>query len=122
MNTSSGGNKSKKIGLALSGGGIRGVAHLGVMQALIDNNIKFSHISGTSAGAIAAAFFAEGYSPKEILQIIKETKLLKLLRPSIGSAGLISILKARFLFEKYITHNSFQKLKIHVTISSVDLG
>lgn len=122
MDTGTDQNKSKKVGLALSGGGIRGVAHLGVMQALTDHGIKFSHISGTSAGAIAAAFFAEGYSPKEILQIIKETRLLKLLRPAIGSAGLVSILKARFLIEKYIPHNSFQKLKTHVTIASVDLG
>ncbi|MDB5087205.1 MAG: patatin [Mucilaginibacter sp.] len=122
MDTGTDQNKSKKVGLALSGGGIRGVAHLGVMQALTDHGIKFSHISGTSAGAIAAAFFAEGYSPKEILQIIKETRLLKLLRPAIGSAGLVSILRARFLIEKYIPHNSFQKLKTHITIASVDLG
>lgn len=122
MNPATDLSKTKKIGLALSGGGVRGVSHLGVMQALTDQGIEFSHISGTSAGAIAASFFAAGYAPKEVLQIIKETKLLKLLRPSIGSAGLISILRARFLFAKYIPHNSFQKLKIHVTISSVDLG
>ena len=122
MDTGTDQNRSKKVGLALSGGGIRGVAHLGVMQALTDHGIKFTHISGTSAGAIAAAFFAEGYSPKEILQIIKETRLLKLLRPAIGSAGLVSILRARFLIEKYIPHNSFQKLKTHITIASVDLG
>ncbi|MDP9075959.1 MAG: patatin-like phospholipase family protein [Bacteroidota bacterium] len=122
MNPATDLSKTKKIGLALSGGGVRGVSHLGVMQALTDNGIEFSHISGTSAGAIAASFFAAGYAPKEVLQIIKETKLLKLLRPSIGSAGLLSILRARFLFERYIPHNSFEKLKIHVTISSVDLG
>jgi NTE family protein len=122
MNPSTDQSKPKKIGLALSGGGVRGVSHLGVIQALTDHGIKFSHISGTSAGAIAAAFFAAGYEPKEILNIIKETKLLKILRPSIGSAGLLSILNGRFLIEKYIPHNSFQKLKIHITISSVDLG
>ena len=122
MNTASEPVRNRKIGLALSGGGIRGVSHLGVMQALIDNGIKFSHISGTSAGAIAAAFFAEGYAPKEILQIIKDAKLFKLLRPALGSAGLVSILNARFLIEQYIPHNSFEKLKTHITISSVDLG
>ncbi len=122
MNPATDLKKTKKIGLALSGGGVRGVSHLGVMQALTDHGIEFSHISGTSAGAIAASFFAAGYAPKEILQIIKETKLLKLLRPSIGSAGLISILRARFLFARYIPHNSFKKLNLHVTISSVNLG
>jgi NTE family protein len=115
-------NNSKRIGLALSGGGIRGVSHLGVMQALIDHGIKFSHISGTSAGAICAAFFAEGYAPKEILQIIRGNSLIRLLRPAFGSNGLISILKARFLIGKYIPHNSFKELKTRVTISAVDLG
>ncbi|MES2276481.1 MAG: patatin-like phospholipase family protein [Bacteroidota bacterium] len=115
-------HNNKNIGLALSGGGIRAVAHLGVMQALTDHGIKFSHISGTSAGAVAAAFFAEGYAPQDILQIIKDAKLFKLLRPALGSSGLVSILKTRFLIEQYIPHNSFQKLKTRVTISAVDLG
>jgi NTE family protein len=122
MNTGNDQNNTKRIGLALSGGGVRGVSHLGVMQALTDHGIRFSHISGTSAGAIGAAFFAEGYAPKEILQIIKESKLLKLLRPAFDSAGLISILNARALIEKYIPHNSFQKLKTPITIPAVDLG
>ncbi|WP_184542031.1 patatin-like phospholipase family protein [Mucilaginibacter sp. FT3.2] len=122
MNTGIDQNNSKSIGLALSGGGVRGVAHLGVMQALTDHGIKFSHISGTSAGAIAAAFFAEGYAPKEILQVIKDNSLLKLMRPAFGGNGLVSILHARVLIEKYIPHNSFQKLKTRVTIPAVDLG
>lgn len=122
MNTNIDQNGSRKIGLVLSGGGVRGVAHLGVMQALTDYGIKFSHISGTSAGAIAAAFFAEGYTPKEILRIIKDNSLLKLLRPAFGSNGLISITHTRVLINKYIPHNSFQSLKTRVTIPAVDIG
>ena len=41
-----------KVGIVLSGGGIRGIAHLGILKALKNAGIKFSHISGTSAGAI----------------------------------------------------------------------
>lgn len=122
MNPNTDPNKPHKIGLALSGGGVRGVSHLGVIQALTDNGIQFSHISGTSAGAIGAAFFAAGYAPKEILNIIKEAKLLKLLRPAIGSTGLLSILNVQHLIRQYIPHNSFRQLKTHITISSVDLG
>lgn len=122
MNTNADQNKTTNIGLALSGGGVRAVSHLGVMQALTDYGIRFSHISGTSAGAIAAAFFGEGYAPKDFLQMLKQTSLLKLLRPSFGSTGLISILKTRFLIKHYIPHNSFQKLKIPVTVTAVDLG
>jgi len=122
MNTATDQAHARKIGLALSGGGVRGVSHLGVMQALTDHGIKFSHISGTSAGAVAASLFGQGYAPKDILQFIKDAKLFKLLRPSLGSAGLVSILNVRSIFEHYIPHNSFQQLKTRVTITAVDLG
>jgi NTE family protein len=122
MNPNTDQNSPAKIGLALSGGGVRGVSHLGVIQALTDHGIHFSHISGTSAGAIAAAFFAAGYAPREILNIIKEAKLLKMLRPAIGSTGLVSILNVQHLIRQYIPHNTFKQLKCRVTISSVDLG
>ncbi|WP_448701054.1 patatin-like phospholipase family protein [Mucilaginibacter sp. AW1-3] len=122
MNPNTDQNKPKVIGLALSGGGIRGVAHLGVMQALTDRGIKFSHISGTSAGAIAAAFFAAGYAPKETLKIIREAHLLRQLRPSIGSTGLLSILRIEDLLKEYFPDNKFSKLNIPITVTAVDLG
>ena len=52
-----------KIGLALSGGGIRGIAHAGVLKALEENNIQISAIGGTSSGSIIATLYAMGYSP-----------------------------------------------------------
>ena len=50
-----------KLGIALSGGGIRGIAHAGVLKALEDNNIKFDIIGGTSAGSLIASLYAMGY-------------------------------------------------------------
>lgn len=47
-----------KIGLALSGGGIRGIAHAGVLKALEDNNIKIDIIGGTSSGSLVASLYA----------------------------------------------------------------
>ena len=52
-----------KLGLALSGGGIRGVAHAGVLKALEENDIKIDVIGGTSSGSIISALYAMGYSP-----------------------------------------------------------
>ena len=52
-----------KLGVALSGGGIRGIAHAGVLKALEENNIKVDIISGTSSGSIIACLYALGYSP-----------------------------------------------------------
>lgn len=61
-----------KIGIALSGGGMRGIAHAGVLQALKENNISVDIIGGTSAGSMIATLYALGYEPKEILQLFKK--------------------------------------------------
>jgi NTE family protein len=50
------------IGLVLSGGGARGVAHIGVLKALEEQGVEVTHISGTSAGAVVGAMFAAGNS------------------------------------------------------------
>ena len=55
-----------KLGLALSGGGIRGIAHAGVLKALEENDIKVDVIGGTSAGGLIASLYAIGYSPMYI--------------------------------------------------------
>jgi len=60
-----------KIGLCLSGGGIKGVGHIGVLKALEEENIKIDCISGTSSGSIVAAMYAMGYTPKEMLNLFK---------------------------------------------------
>ena len=60
-----------KLGLALTGGGIRGISHAGVLQALEDNNIKVDVIGGTSSGALIACLYALGYSPYYIYLLFK---------------------------------------------------
>ena len=60
-----------KIGLALSGGGIRGIAHAGALKALEDNNIKIDVIGGTSAGAMVSSLYAMGYSSYYIFMLFK---------------------------------------------------
>lgn len=61
-----------KIGIALSGGGIRGIAHAGVLKALEDNNIKIDVIGGTSSGSLIASLYAMGYSPYYIYILFKK--------------------------------------------------
>ncbi len=60
-----------KLGLALSGGGIRGISHAGALQALEDNNITIDVIGGTSSGALIASLYALGYSPYYIYLLFK---------------------------------------------------
>ena len=61
-----------KIGVALSGGGIRGIAHAGALKALEDSGIKIDIIGGTSAGALVGALYAIGYSPYYIYVLFKQ--------------------------------------------------
>jgi len=60
----------KSIGLALGGGGLRGMAHIGVLQVLWDNGLKPQYISGTSAGSIIAALYACGITPYQMQAIV----------------------------------------------------
>ena len=61
-----------KIGLSLSGGGVKGAAHIGVIKALEEENIRIDSISGTSSGSIVATLYAMGYRSNEIYDIFKK--------------------------------------------------
>lgn len=60
-----------KLGLALSGGGIRGAVHIGVLKALEENDIKIDIIGGTSSGSLVAVLYAMGYSPIHIYHLFQ---------------------------------------------------
>ena len=62
------------IGLALSGGGAKGLAHIGVLEALKDYGINVDYIAGTSSGSLVASLYAAGYTPNEMLKIINKYK------------------------------------------------
>lgn len=58
-----------KLGVALSGGGVRGAAHIGILKALEEEGVHIDYISGTSAGSIVASLYSVGYTPDEIKEI-----------------------------------------------------
>ena len=58
---------AQKVGLVMSGGGARGLAHIGVIKALEENEIPIDYVTGTSMGAIVAALYAMGYTPDEMI-------------------------------------------------------
>lgn len=78
------------VGLALAGGGLQGIAHIGAIKALKDLEIKIEYISGTSSGSIIALMYALGYEPEEMKELANEyykslTKIEKI--PIISAAG-----------------------------------
>lgn len=84
-----------KLGLALSGGGIRGIAHAGVLKALEDNQIKVDAIGGTSSGALIAGLYVLGYTPDNIYQLFK-----KYSKQIVGSGINQVIYQVRNIFNK----------------------
>ncbi len=86
-----------KLGVALSGGGIRGIAHAGALKALEDNGIRIDIIGGTSAGALISSLYALGYSPYYIYILFKRySKDIA----GINSAPIISGIKNYMMSKK----------------------
>ena len=76
-----------RIGLALSGGGAKGLAHAGVLKALEEYGLRPQILSGVSAGAIVAALYSDGKTPDEICYFFKQFRIISL------SRKLVSILR-----------------------------
>ncbi len=68
---------AQKVGLVLSGGGAKGLAHVGVIKALEENGIPIDYITGTSMGAIVGGLYAIGYSPDEMIQLFSSPEFEK---------------------------------------------
>ncbi|WP_372769083.1 patatin-like phospholipase family protein [Lutibacter sp.] len=112
---------NEKIGLVLSGGGVRAIAHIGLIKVLLENNIIPTQISGTSAGALIAALYAAGYSPEEMLSFFEETPILKFSLFALNKTGIIDSEKYIALFEKFFPLNSFEELNYPITITATNL-
>jgi NTE family protein len=115
-------NSKTRIGIALSGGGVRGIAHLGVLKALNEVGIFPSKVSGSSAGAIVGAMYCQGYTPDEVFKIILETNYFKLMRPAISWKGLLKMENLAQLFKQYLPHDDFSKLPIPLAVAATDIG
>ncbi len=62
--------KQQSVGLVLSGGGAKGIAHIGVIKALEDHDIPIDYVAGTSMGAIVGGLYAAGYTTEEMMQLL----------------------------------------------------
>lgn len=115
--------RNSDIGICLSGGGALGFAHIGVLQALEDHGIYPKHIVGASMGAIVGAFYAAGFTPAEMLQMIKDDKLYKVTKlmtfhASFLRNGFSDHSMLRSLIKEQVPHNTFEQLnkRFHVCV------
>jgi NTE family protein len=114
--------KKYKFGLVLSGGGARGFAHLGLIQALNEAGITPDVISGTSSGALVGVLYADGYTPKEILKFMNTGSRFDLMRPAMPREGLLQINGILKILKIYLRAKSFNELKIPLFVSATDLN
>lgn len=114
--------KQYKIGLVLSGGGARGFAHLGVIQALNEAHIYPDVISGTSAGALAGVLYADGYTPVEILKLMNSGSRLDFVRPTLPREGLLQIGGIIKILKSSLRAKTFEDLKIPLYVTATDLN
>lgn len=129
-----------KVGVSLAGGGIRGIAHVGVLKALEENNIKVAAIAGTSAGSIIATLYAIGYSPYYIYLLFKRyardiinirskpiiNGITNFIRNNkIGIAGLSDGNEFEKMYDELARKKGFRligDIKMPLLVSAVDIG
>jgi NTE family protein len=107
--------------LVLSGGGFRGLAHIGVIRALEEAGIEPTLVSGTSAGAVVGALYARGHSSGEMLDFFRDIQLFSLQHYAWGKPGWVDPQKFTDHLLEFFPENSFEALKKPLYVTAVNL-
>ena len=111
------------LALALSGGGARGIAHLGVLAALDELAIPVRALAGASSGGIASAFYAAGMAPRELLRLLQATSIPRLTRLAFSRHGLLGLDAVERLLARYLGPvTRFEDLRLPLTLVATDLA
>ena len=115
-------NPIMKTGLALSGGGVRGVAHIGAIKALEEHGIYPSHIAGTSAGAVVGALYAKGSTWEQMLDFFKTTQIFSF-KNYVPGTNQVFLDTEKFYnhFKTYLPNDSFESLKKPLYVTATNL-
>jgi NTE family protein len=111
----------KKIGLALSGGTARGLAHIGVLEILEKNNIKIDYVGGTSMGAVIGALYASGMPMKDLKKIALTTKWENLVDFTLPDRGILSGYKIEKFLRVLLKDKKFKDLTIPLSVVAADV-
>ena len=113
---------SGSLGLALSGGAVLGCAHIGVLQALEEREVRVTHLAGTSIGALIGSFYAFGLTGKEIEGIAERLRWPDLTRPSPSRLGLLSQEKLRDLLRTRLGNPRIEDASIPLALVATDIS
>lgn len=114
----------KKVGLALGSGGIRGIAHVGVIKALHKHNIPIDYIAGSSIGAWVGAHYALFQDAERLEEFTvgkKQEKFRSFMELSLRGGGFIKGERMEALFDEWLEHKTFADVKIPFRCNAVDL-
>ena len=109
------------IGLALSGGAARGMAHVGVLRALVENDIPIDCIAGTSAGSIVAGAYAAGMSIEEIAAFGRALRWRHIGRMTMSKLGVQSNERLEHYLRERLPVTRFEDLPVPLAIVATDL-
>jgi NTE family protein len=109
------------VGLALSGGAARGIAHVGVLRELLANEIPIDYIAGTSAGSIVGGAFAAGMAIDELEEIARNLRWRDVGRVTISRLGIQSNARLEEMLRRRLPVTRFEELKIPFAAVATDL-
>ncbi|MEA3407395.1 MAG: patatin-like phospholipase family protein [Chloroflexota bacterium] len=119
------GTSIRKVGLALSGGGARGLAHIGVLKIMEQEGVPIDCLGGTSMGGLIAAAYAAGLSPKfmeqEALRMASFRRLLSLAELSLPRRGLFEGESVCEYLAEHLGDSTFEDLRLPLALVAVDL-
>lgn len=114
--------KKVSLGLALGGGAMRGIAHVGILKALEDHDLKPDLLTGTSMGAFVAGLYAFGKTPEEIRDMVKELDLFDVSRFTMSRFGLLSNEEIGKIFQKHIGDAKIEDSPMPLAIIAADIS
>ena len=109
------------VGMVLSGGGVRGIAHIGAIKALEEDGIRPKIVSGSSAGAVVGALYCNGFTPEEMMNFFKVIPLFHINRFAFRKPGFIDTDKFYIDFKKYFGTDDFNVLQKKLFVTTVDM-
>lgn len=114
-------NQQQHTSLVLSGGGVRGMAHIGFIRAINEHGIQIDRVAGASAGALVGALFANGNHTDDMLAFFKEAPLFKYNYFNIHKPGLIDTDRYYDLLKGFLKHDLFEELNKPLHVAATNL-
>lgn len=114
--------KKYALGIAFSGGGAKGAAHCGALQALHEYGLRPDIVSGTSAGALVATLYSSGFSPKQMVELFQGLNFFKdVVMPAVPKSGLFASRPLMDLLQKNLPYTRLEELPIPTMVVASDL-